>query len=79
MVLVVRAFEIVPELIVAELYIVLGYAWYMGATNMVQVMAAHNRIAQAAKIALREAGAPDQRIYEKLQGIINEMGVEPSA
>ena len=47
---------------------------YMSATNTGQVMAAHNRIAQAAKSALREAGGPDQRIYEKLQGIMNEMG-----
>ena len=54
------------HLSVPELYIVLGYAWYMGATSTGQVMAAHNRIAKAAKSALREAGEPDQRICEKL-------------
>lgn len=62
----------------AELYIVLGYAWYMGATNTGQVMATHDRIAQAAKSALRQAGEPDQRIYDKLRGSMREMGVEPS-
>ncbi len=70
--------QLTAELTVPELYIVLGYAWYMGATSTGQVMAAHNRIAQAAKSALLEAGEPDQRIYEKLHGIMCEMGVEPS-
>lgn len=62
----------------AELYIVLGYAWYQSATTYGQVMAAHGRIAQAAKCALREAGEPSSAVEEKLQGILRELGVEPS-
>ncbi len=70
--------QLTAELTVPELYVVLGYAWYHAATSCGTVMAAHNRLATACKVALREAGEPDQRIYDKLAGIMQEMGVEAS-
>jgi|GEM_PF-3183625 hypothetical protein len=66
------------EMTVQELYIVLGYAWYHAAVSYGAVTAAHNRLAMACKVALREAGEPDQRIEDKLAGIMLEMGVQPS-
>lgn len=71
--------QVTVELTVPELYILLGYAWYQSACNVGQVAAAHSRMAQACKVALREAGEPDQRIHDKLQGIMTEMGITPSA
>lgn len=72
-------YELRAQLTVPELYVVLGYAWFQVATSYGEVMAAHNRLATACKAALRAAGEPDTRIYERLAGIMHEMGVEPSA
>jgi len=66
------------ELTVQELYVLLGYSWYHGAVSYGSVTAAHNRLAMACKVALREAGEPDQRIEDKLAAIMQEMGIEPS-
>ena len=70
--------QLIADLTVAELYVLLGYAWYQSASNVGQVAAAHSRMAQACKVALREAGEPDQRIYDKIEGIMREMGLYPS-
>lgn len=71
--------QLTAELTVPELYVLLGYAWYHAAVTYGTVTAAHNRLATACKVALRKAGEPDQRIYDRLAGIMQEMGVEPSA
>ncbi len=71
--------ELRCQLTVPELYVVLGYAWYHAATSYGTMMAAHSRVATACKVALRDAGEPDRRIYDKLEAIMREMGVEPSA
>ncbi|HNA33091.1 MAG TPA: hypothetical protein PL010_14760 [Flavobacteriales bacterium] len=73
-----NTWHLTAELTVQELYIVLGYAWYMSATSTGDVMAAHNRVAQAAKSALVAAGETHERIYSKLEAIMLEMEIRPS-
>lgn len=63
------------ELSVAELYILLGYHWYQGATTMPPVCGAHLRMAQACKVALLDAGEAGPAIQAKLYGIMRELGV----
>ena len=64
---------IMLDLTVQELYIALGYAWYHSAISIGTVAATHSRIAQACKVALLQAGEPDERIAAQLQAIMHEI------
>lgn len=71
-----RNHNLCVELSVGELYILLGYHWYQGATTMPPVCGAHLRMAQACKMALLQSGEASPTIQAKLHGIMREMGIQ---
>lgn len=71
-------FTLTVELTVQELYVLLGITWMHSATTVGVQCSATSRTAQAAKMALRAAGEPSERIEQALANCLRELGVDPS-
>lgn len=71
-----RTHTLTVDLTVGELYILLGYHWYQGATTLPPVCGAHLRMAQACKLSLLQIGEAAPHIQAKLHGIMREMGIQ---